>query len=154
MIADGSFPRGRTSSPAIGRLARAFVVAVVIVGALFNGVVGALSLLAPGAFLAAVGQAEEVVAPSALVFAEYAGAREVAIAAALIVCAAWRLWPALAGVLIVAAAANAVDAVGALAAGRWVQLPGAVAFAAVYALAATWCARQPAQSADSPSRLA
>ena len=86
--------------------------------------------------------------PSTLVFAEYAGARELAIAVALIGCVALRIAPALAGVLVVAATANALDAVEALATARWVQLPGAVVFAAAYACAAVWYTRQPAQSAD------
>jgi hypothetical protein len=130
------------------RSLRLLLGAVVIVGMLFNAAAGLLSLLQPGAFLSAVGEAT-LVSPAVSVFAEYAGARELAVAAALFVCGLTRATPALMGVLIVASAANALDTVGAIASGRWVQLPGALVFAIAYALAAAACWRLTLPSAAS-----
>ena len=140
--------RSRPNDPNLGVV---LVAAVVILGVLFNAAVGLLSLLAPTGFLAAVGQASPSMTPATSVFAEYAGARELAIAVALIVCAASRIAPALAGVLVVAATANTLDAVEALASGRWLQLPGALLFAMAFTGAAIWFARRTRQSADSAS---
>ena len=146
MIAVRPFAKVQPSSRGRHRVANTLAGAVVIVGALFNAVAGVFSLIAPGTFLTAVGQPTPVVA-SASVFAEYAGARELAVALILLVCAAMRIGPVLAGVLLVAAAANALDAASALATGRWVQMPGAVVFAAAFAFAAAWYARQTLQPA-------
>jgi hypothetical protein len=117
------------------------VLVLVVVGALINGAVGALSLFAPAAFLNVVGQGAQDVTPATAVLAHYAGGRELALAAALVVFLGARAWPLLVGALIVAALANAIDAAGATAAQRWVQLPGAVLFAVVYACAAIWLSR-------------
>src|SRR5262249_410078 len=100
MMAAGLLPTFRVSSRLGDRLVRAPVTAVVILGVLFNAVAGVVSLIAPGTFLAAVGQATAVLTPSASVFAEYAGARELAIAVSLTACAVWRIAPVLAGVLL------------------------------------------------------
>ena len=147
MIAVRPFAKVQPSSRGRHRVANTLAGAVVIVGASFNAVVGVLSLFAPGTFLTAVGQSTPVVVASATVFAEYAGARELAVALILLVCAAMRIGPVLAGVLLVAAAANALDAASALATSRWVQMPGAVVFAAAFAFAAAWYARQTLQPA-------
>ena len=147
MIAVRPFAKVQPSSRGRHRVANTLAGAVVIVGALFNAVAGVFSLIAPGTFLTAVGQPTPVVVASASVFAEYAGARELAVALILLVCAAMRIGPVLAGVLLVAAAANARDAVSALATGWWVQMPGAVVFAAAFAFAAAWYARQTLQLA-------
>jgi hypothetical protein len=120
------------------RIVSTLVGAVVILGAVFNGAVGALSLLSPTTFLAVIGQSTPELTPGVLAFAGYAGARELAIAVGLVVLLAVRATPALAGVLVVAALANAIDAAGAVTAQRWVQLPGAVVFALAYASAAIW----------------
>jgi len=154
MIDAGVLPEIRSNSEARGRLVRALAGAVVIVGVVVNAVVGILSLLAPTAFLAAIGEGGSVLTPSSLVFAGYSGARELGIGVALALCAALRIPPALAGALMVAAAANAVDAIDAVTTGRWAQLPGAFLFAAAYACAAMWYARQTARSTHSVSRLA
>jgi hypothetical protein len=126
-------PRPRIIAIAVG--------AIVILGALFNAAVGALSLLSPTGFLGLVGERSQDLTPGVIVFAAYAGARELAIAAALLVLLALRARPALVGVLFFAALANAFDAAGALLAGRWVQLPGAVIFSVAYASAAMWFSR-------------
>ena len=138
MMAARLLPKVRSNSQAGARLAAG----IVLVGALFNAAVGILSLIAPATFLMAVGQSTPVVAASTLVFGEYAADRELAIAVALIICAAVRLTPVLAGVLVVAATANALDALGALASGRWLQLPRALLFAVAFAGAAVWYARE------------
>jgi hypothetical protein len=114
---------------------------IVILGALFNAAVGALSLFSPTGFLALVGERSQDLTPGVMVFAGYAAARELAIAAALLVLLAVRATPALVGVLVFAALANVFDTAGALLAGRWVQLPGAVIFSVAYASAAIWFSR-------------
>ena len=126
-------PRARIIAVGVG--------AIVMLGALFNGVVGALSLLNPRGFLALVGEGNQALSPGAFVFAGYAGSRELAIAAALLVLLAARATPALVGVLMVAALANAIDVVGAVLAGRLLQLPGALIFTIAYAAAAIWFSR-------------
>jgi hypothetical protein len=129
-------PQVAATSERKSRLVRVVVAAIVLVGVLFNAAVGLLSLIVPSAFLGLVGETTFPVTPSAAVFAEYAGARELAIAVALAACAALRITPALAAVLGVAAIANVIDAIAAVASGRWVQLPGAVVFAVAYGSAA------------------
>ena len=115
-------------------LVRVVLGVVVLAGILFNAAVGLLSLIVPSSFL--VGETTSPMTPSAAVFAESAGARELASAVALAACAALRITPALAAVLGVGAIANVVDAIAAVASGRWVQLPGAIVFALAYASAA------------------
>src|SRR5215469_13549584 len=88
--------------------------AIVILGALFNAAVGALSLLNPSGFLAMVGGGDQDLTPGVTVFAGYAGARELAIAVALLVLVALRAGPALVGVLVIAGLANAIDVIGAI----------------------------------------
>jgi len=151
-MAVGLLPKVQSSSQGRGRTAGAFAGGVVIVGALFNAVAGVLGLLAPGTFLAMVGQSTPVVIASTTVFAEYAGARELAIALTLMVCVALRIGPVMAGALLVAATANAIDAVAALTTGSWAQLPGALMFAAAFAFAAVWYARQTSQPVNTPKR--
>jgi hypothetical protein len=120
--------RSRSGKRAIGFV----TVVAVVVGAALSGAAGLLSWLAPSVFLSAVGQVSVDVTPAASVFAAYAGAREVAIALTLIALLVLRAWPAFVGALIVAALANFADALGALAAQRWTQLPGALVFALIY----------------------
>jgi len=151
MMAVRPFAKVQPGSRGRHRVASTLAGAVVIVGALSIAVAGVLSLIAADTFLAAVGQSTPEVLASASVFAEYAGAREFAVALALTVCAAMRIGPVLAGALVVAATANALDAASAVAAGRWVQMPGAIVFAAAFAFAAAWYAKQTLQSARDAS---
>ncbi len=137
-VDSGSNPRDRIVSTVVG--------AIVILGALFNGAVGALSLLSPASFLATVGHAAQEVTPGVLLFAAYASARELAIAAALLGLLVVRAAHPLIGVLLVAALANAIDAAGAVAAQRWAQLLGAVVFGVAYACAAMWFSRATSRS--------
>lgn len=124
-------------------IARRAAGVIVLAGALVNATVGVLSLLAPSQFLAFVGQSSQELTPAASVFAAYAGARELGVAIALLVLLAMRRVPLLAGALTVAALANLVDAALAVAAQRWVQLPGALAFTLAYAIAAVWLPNTP-----------
>ena len=119
-----------------GRGARSVVDAIVLVGALINGGVGALSLFAPSLFLAAVGLAGQTVTPASAVFGDYAGARELALGVGLLGFRVSGRYGGLCGVLVVAGVANAIDAGGSVVAQRWEQLPGAVLFTVAYLIAA------------------
>jgi len=138
-------PAERRSAGAAERsgLTRWLVGAVVVLGALVTGLTGVLSLVAPATFLALVGHRGEPLSAGARVFADYAGARELAIAVALVVLLVLRSRRVLPGLMVVTAGANAVDAGGAVAAGRWVQLPGAVVFALIFLATAAWLFTHP-----------
>lgn len=114
------------------------VMAVVGFGALVNTAAGALSLVAPAAFLVIVGQRGERLTGGVHVFAAYAGARELALGVVLLVLLARRATRALPGLLVMTALANALDGVVALANWRWEQVPGAFVFAIVLLAAARW----------------
>jgi hypothetical protein len=129
------------AAPRSGR-ARWLVDAVVLLGALLTGLVGVLSLVAPAAFLAVIGHQGMPVTSSGQIFAAYTGTRELAIAVALVVLLVLRSTRVLAALMVVTAGANLLDAVDALAAGRWVQVPGALVFALAFLAAAAWLAKQ------------
>jgi len=135
--------RRSASSTERSRLTRWLIGAVVVLGALVTGLTGVLSLVAPATFLALTGHRGEPVTAGVRVFAAYAGARELAIAVALVVLLALRSRRVLPGLMMVTAGANAVDVVGAVAAGRWVQLPGAVVVALVFLATAVWLFTHP-----------
>jgi len=115
---------------------------IVVAGALVLGTAGLLSLFAPGAMLALVGHAGDQPSPGTRVFADYFGTRDVAIAVALLVLLAVRSSRALPAVLLLAALANGLDAVVALTAQRWPQLPGALGFAIAFLVAAVLLSRR------------
>lgn len=125
--------------------ARWLVAAVIILGALITGLVGLLSLVAPTAFLAAIGHSGAHLTAGTQIFAAYTGARELAIAVALVVLLALHSTRVLPGLMVVTAGANLLDVVDALAAGRWVQVPGALVFALAFLAAAAWLVKQPAR---------
>src|SRR5215472_1111751 len=126
-------------SSTVSWLVRVFVV----LGAVVNGVVGALSLAAPGTFLGAVGHPGEPLSAGVQVFAAYTGTRDLAVALLLLVLLAARSTRLLAGVVLLVALTNTLDGLDALASQSWAQLPGAVAFAVVFAAVAFWLLRRP-----------
>jgi len=140
------------SSAEQSSLIRWLVGAVVVLGALVTGLTGVLSLVAPTTFLALIGHRGEPLTAGVRVFADYAGARELAIAVALVVLLVLRSRRVLLGLMVVTAGANAVDAVGAFAAGRWVQLPGAVVFALIFLATAAWLSTHPPVDRSAVSR--
>jgi hypothetical protein len=132
-----------TTSSAVAWLVRV----VVVLGAVANGVVGALSLVAPRTFLGAVGHPDEPLSAGVQVFAAYTGTRDLAVALLLLVLLAARSTRPLAGVVLLVALTNTLDGLDALASQRWAQLPGALVFAAVFAAVAIWLLRRPGPTA-------
>src|SRR5262249_37763086 len=139
------------AQPGQGKWARSSAAAwlvrgVVVLGAVVNGVVGALSLVAPGTFLGAVGHPDEPLSAGVQVFAAYTGTRDLAVALLLLVLLAARSTPRLAGVVLLVALTNPLDGLDALASQRWAQLPGALTFAVVFVTVAIWLLRRPGPS--------
>jgi hypothetical protein len=120
------------------------VYGAIILAVVTDAVFGVLSLFAPASFLSIVGVHSEQLSASAHVYAAYTGTRELAIAVTLIVLLAMRATRGLAAVMLLTALANALDVVNALAAQRWVQVPGALVFALIYFATAVWLFRRSA----------
>jgi hypothetical protein len=118
-----------------------------------SGAFGVLSFFAPSAFLSIVGEPSAQLSAGAQVFAAYTGARELAIAATLLMLLITRATRSLAAVMLVAAFANAFDFIHALATQRWVQVPGALVFAAILLAAAVWLFTRPSQDGSSVTAL-
>src|SRR5262245_10801174 len=151
---DGVAGAGESAAaqPGQGRWARSSAVSwlvrgVVVLGAVANGVVGALSLVAPGTFLGAVGHPDEPLSAGVQVFAAYTGTRDLAVALLLLVLLAARSTRLLAGVVLLVALTNTLDVLDAIASQRWAQVPGALAFAVVFVAVAIWLLRRPGPSA-------
>ena len=151
---DGVVGAGESAAdpPGQGRLARSSAVSwlirgVVVLGAVVNGVVGALSLIAPRTFLGAVGQPDEPLSAGVQVFAAYTGTRDLAVALLLLVLLAARSTRLLAGVVLLVALTNTLDGLDALASQRWAQVPGAFVFAVVFTAVAIWLLRRPGPTA-------
>jgi energy-coupling factor transporter transmembrane protein EcfT len=115
---------------------------VVLLGAVVNGIVGALSLVAPQAFLASVGHPNEPLTAGAQTYAAYTGTRDLAVALVLVILLAARSTRLLAGVVLLVALTNALDLLDALASQRWPQVPGAFVFALAFGLITVWLLRQ------------
>ena len=115
---------------------------VVVLGALLMGAAGLTSILAPQAFLIAVGVSGEPINAGTEVFARYTGARDVALAVMLLILVAVRSRRVLAGLVIVTALANALDCVLDLVAQRWPAALGPFLVAVLYLAAAAWLFRQ------------
>ena len=114
----------------------------VLVGGLVNAAVGVLGLAFPDAFMALIGHADETLTGAGRVFAAYAGSRDLAVGLALLVLLLRGSTGPLAAMVLAASLANALDALAAAAAERWVQVPGAALFAAGYLAAGLWLLRR------------
>ena len=110
-----------------------------------SAVFGVLSFLSPSAFLAIVGVCTGQLTEGAQIFAAYTGAWELAIACTLLVLVLTKASRGLAAVMLLTAVANGFDAVHALLAQRWVQVPGALEFASISLAAALWLFSRPAR---------
>jgi hypothetical protein len=119
----------------------------VVLAIVTSGAFGALSFVAPSAFLGIVGEPSAQLSAGVQVFAAYTGARELAIAATLLVLLVTRATRGLAAVMLLAALANGFDFVHALMTQRWVQAPGALGFAALFLAAAVWLFTRPTGNA-------
>lgn len=115
---------------------RRLVAAVIVLSAVVNVAAGVLSLVAPAAFLAAIGHRGERLTTGTHIFAAYTGARELALGVTLLVLLALRSTRVLPSLLAMTALANALDGVAALASQRWEQAPGPVVFAIILLVAA------------------
>jgi hypothetical protein len=115
---------------------------VVVLGALFIGAAGLVSIFAPQVLLTAVGVSGESINAGTDTFARYTGTRDVALGAALLALVAVRSRRVLAGLVVVTALANALDGAVDLVAERWPEAPGPFVFAIFYLAAAVWLVRQ------------
>ena len=116
----------------------------VVLAMVTSAAFGVLSFLSPSAFLAVVGVHTGQLTEGAHIFAAYTGARELAIACTLLVLVLIKASRGLAAVMLLTAVANGFDAVHALLAQRWVQVPGALVFAIISLAAALWLFSRPA----------
>lgn len=114
---------------------------VIFIGALGMGIVGVLCLVAPPLFLATIGHRGAVLTVETQILADYTGARELALAIGLLVVLAIRSTYGLVTLLTVTSGANAIDGLGAIIAGRWVQVPGAFLITVVFLFIAIWLLR-------------
>lgn len=135
---ESSRARAGGGSVSVARL----VDVVVVLGALFIGAAGLVSIFAPQVLLTSVGVSGEPINAGTDIFARYTGTRDVALGAALLALVAVRSRRVLAGLVAVTALANALDGAFDLVVQRWPAAPGPFVFAIFYLAAAVWLVRQ------------
>lgn len=123
---------------------------VVVLGALFIGAAGLVSIFAPQVLLTAVGVSGEPINAGTDVFARYTGTRDLALGAALLALVAIRSRRVLAALVVVTALANALDGALDLVVQRWPAAPGPFVFAIFYLAAAVWLLRQDRAATSAP----